>query len=502
MMNRLAVLLVLTHALALGPMCQGQTSRPTYRKLTLPGGKRFPASQSTLLYMRDKADKRANVKMRAHAWELFAGLTRGKNPIWNSWYTKCNLGLMECSDAPGDKDSSNRLLGSFEVPVQFLQQFVEKAQFRGNVSSLTQPDSVQQSNSELIQALEKFLTIQREHPQFASVLFNEEAKTHIIKDCLHPPEVTIGHSIVAPCTPKLYTPAKIEEFESGSVVLKTTWARVPKEGGSINTYNPCVWKTIKDEHCSVTPVPVMVNTKKTACTQGDYEYGVPISCFYSIQLTQNDADWANQHINEKDGLVSIGFFFLPKAGDYLVLTGVHVTTKETPDWVWATFWWSTDPAKDPKAAGRPASIRREWRNFVMDTTLSATTPTEEDGGPKICFNPYLELNLPHDGDISNCLQCHSKAAYASPSAKVDAANGYDEGILARDGQSLSINPGHQYPDACYFNNRVTTDFLWTVAGALDPKSQELKNAFKKAIALLLDKQLLKPSENPPAIPKQ
>jgi hypothetical protein len=452
--------------------------------------------------MRDKADKRAIEKMRAHAWELFAGLTTGKDPIWNTWYTKCDLGLMECSDAPGDKDSPNRLLGSFEVPAQFLQQFAPKSHVRTNDSSVTQQDSVQQSDSELIQALEKFLILQREHPQFASVLFDEEAKTHIIKDCLHPKGAMIEGSVSAQCLPKLYTPGKIEDFDSGSVVLKTTWAVVPKEGGGISTYNPCVWETIKDVNCSKRPVLVKVNTKKGACKQGEYEDGVPISCFYSIQLTQNDADWANQHIKDKDGLVNLGFSFLPRADDYLVLTGVHVTTKETPDWVWATFWWSTDAARDPKAAGRPASVRGKWRNFLMDTTLSATTPTEKDRGPKICFNPYLELNLKHDGDISNCLQCHSKAAYAPPSAKVDAADGYDEGILARDGQSLAINPGHQYPDACYFNNRVTTDFLWTVADALDPKSQELKNAFKKAIALLLDEQLLKPSGNPPAIPKQ
>ena len=116
-----------------------------------------------------------------------------------------------------------------------------------------------------------------------------------------------------------------------------------------------MWKTIKDEHCSETPILTKVNTGNKACKESDYVDGVPISCFYSIQLTQNDADWASQHIN--DGLVSLSFFFLPKAGDYLVLTGVHVTTKETPDWVWATFWWSTD-ASIPKSCR--ATCKRPW----------------------------------------------------------------------------------------------------------------------------------------------
>lgn len=495
MIKRHAAIHVLAYALALGSICQGQTSRPTYRKLTLPGGNPFPADQATLLCMRDRADKRAIEEMREHAWQLFAGLTTGKDPIWNTWYTKCDLGLMECSNAPGDVNSPNRLLGSFEVPTQFLQQFTQRAQVRLNGSSVTQ----QQSDSALIQAIEEFLLAQREHPQFASVLFDEEAKTHITKDCLHPLEVGIGNAVNAPCTPKLDTPGKIVDFDSGSVVLKTTWALVPKQGGRINTYSPCVWNTIRGQLCYQKPDQMTVSTTEKACENRE-DGSVPLSCFYSIEVTQQDADWANQHIT--DGLVSLAFVGSVHAGDYLVLTGVHVTTKETPDWIWATFWWSTNAADDRKAAGRPSSVRGKWRNFLMDTTLSATTPTESDGGPKICFNPYLELNLPHDGDISNCLQCHSKAAYAPLSASADSANGYDEGILARDGKSLAVNPAHQYPDACYFNNRITTDFLWTVADALDPKSQKLKDAYKKAIALLLEQQLHKPSDNPAATPKQ
>ena len=77
-----------------------------------------------------------------------------------------------------------------------------------------------------------------------------------------------------------------------------------------------------------------------------------------------------------------------------------------------------------------------------------------------------------------------------------------KGFWAPDGQSLAINPGHQYPDACYFNNRVTTDFLWTISDAFDSKSQDLMTALKKAVVLLQDEQLLKAPLKPPAIPKQ
>ena len=79
-------------------------------------------------------------------------LTRGKTPIWNTWYTKCDLGLVDCgTDPPGDKDSPNRLLGSFEVPVQFLEQLSERARVLKNNSSGESHDS------ELIQVLKQFL---------------------------------------------------------------------------------------------------------------------------------------------------------------------------------------------------------------------------------------------------------------------------------------------------------------------------------------------------------
>ena len=496
-----AAALALMSVLALGlPICQGQAPRPTYEKLALPGGRPFPASQASLLCMRDKADKRAVEKMRAHAWDLFAGLTRGKTPIWNTWYTKCDLGLVDCgADPPGDKDSPNRLLGSFEVPVQFLEQLSERALVLKNNSS------VESHGSELIQVLKQFLIDQIEHPQFASVLFDEEAKSHIISDCLHPLKLRTGGSSAAGCSPNLDTPRKIRDFDPGSVVLKTTWALVPKEGGLISTYDPCVWNKIRDLHCAETPNPsinVATSHGDIACKQGDD--GMPLSCFYYIQLTKKDADWANEH--QSDLLLPIGSFFPVNCGDYLVLMGIHVTTKETPDWVWATFWWDIHAAKDPKAAGRPASIRGKWRHFLMDTTLSATTPAEkEDQGPKICFNPYLELKFVRNGKtigkISNCLQCHSKAAYALGNA--DAASGYDEGVLARDGKTLAIGDmaSPVYPDACYFDNRVATDFLWSIAFVLDPKSLELKRELKIAIASLLEDQRLKQLGNPPTEPK-
>lgn len=75
------ILVLYLLALSADP-ASGQASIP-YRPLRLPGGKHFPASQATLLGMRDRADLSAKRKMRAHAWDLFEGLTKGR-PVWET----------------------------------------------------------------------------------------------------------------------------------------------------------------------------------------------------------------------------------------------------------------------------------------------------------------------------------------------------------------------------------------------------------------------------------
>ena len=106
----------------------------------------------------------------------------------------------------------------------------------------------------------------------------------------------------------------------------------------------------------------------------------------------------------------------------------------------------------------------------METTLSGLTPHEKDGGPKICFNPYLEtdVRIPY-GVISNCIQCHSRAGYAPPQRTLD---GYAQGILGRDGRHLANG---NTPDPDYFDNFHKTDFLWSLVPQQDTAMKEILN---------------------------
>lgn len=93
--------------------------------------------------------------------------------------------------------------------------------------------------------------------------------------------------------------------------------------------------------------------------------------------------------------------------DSLALVAVHITTRETENWVWATFWWHDGPPQPD----RPA-FPGPFQNFRMAATLSADLPAAEDGGPNVTFNPYLEAGFA-EGTVSNCMGCHQRAGWTA-----------------------------------------------------------------------------------------
>nr|HEX4315598.1 hypothetical protein [Kofleriaceae bacterium] len=121
-------------------------------------------------------------------------------------------------------------------------------------------------------------------------------------------------------------------------------------------------------------------------------------------------------------------------GDELVLVAVHLTTKETADWTWTTYWWHDRPDDGAFAAGRPASIRGWAASYVMDATL--------DGGAP-CTNPWLEARFP-GGLASNCVSCHERAAL-----------GAREFLPVTAGRTPAADP--------YFQGKTSTDFMWSLA---------------------------------------
>jgi hypothetical protein len=135
-----------------------------------------------------------------------------------------------------------------------------------------------------------------------------------------------------------------------------------------------------------------------------------------------------------------------QAGDILILVGLHLTTRDIPDWVWATFWWTED-GRPTSGFGPATKAPPPWNRYDMDLTLSMTFPKSFGNiSVKRIFNPYLEAAL-SSGLASNCMTCHSIAAYPI----------YTGDKIFEDGHGSPIN---------LFESRVTTDFLWSVAQVL------------------------------------
>jgi len=98
-----------------------------------------------------------------------------------------------------------------------------------------------------------------------------------------------------------------------------------------------------------------------------------------------------------------------REGDFLLLAGLHIITRELKDWIWATYWWHPE---DPRnTTDRFAAGREQFLARAAGTTLRAGARFRMDiavTDERAIFNPYLEGTLT-GGRSSRCIGCHRKA---------------------------------------------------------------------------------------------
>ena len=170
-------------------------------------------------------------------------------------------------------------------------------------------------------------------------------------------------------------------------------------------------------------------------------------------------------------------------GDLLILVGMHVASKQTPEWLWATFWWRGPDQERLSGtywtcqdAQRPSSIAavEPWKNYSMDTTASLQLlkprpdpRTDEalcgypptlgdqlhvdpaDQGYLATYNPFAEANFPN-GLKANCVNCHARASTtATRDAKVP---------VFHDIYSPSLSD---------LEGTIRLDYLWSLRRRLD-----------------------------------
>jgi hypothetical protein len=260
-------------------------------------------------------------------------------------------------------------------------------------------------------------------PLMFAISFNPEAAGHVRK---HRLATRTGLRAAGDAIPA---------FPRGAVVLKAVWYPVHHAGVTIVP----IWDG-EPAQPDVAGNPARTWSRTIAVDPAGDDHvvagvhHVPLDAFVHRTL-DSDEEVAAARTASRDPSLELG--------DHVVLIAMHISTKEIPDWVWATLWWHDRADEGPYAEHRPAALTGPARNYLMDVAYSAQTPAEPDGSPHVAMNPWLEARFP-GGLHSNCVACHQRAALGAA-------------------DYLPVTRGALRPGDPYFAGKVRTDFVWSLA---------------------------------------
>jgi hypothetical protein len=388
--------------------------------VNFPSGFDFPAAKESLLQLVTNNDLAG---MRKHSWMVFAGMTQSVptgEAIWETWYRS------DETFNPGAAPQGVRVLRHrFRPPRQFMPKKATPLAVGNSLLSF--------------------------------VLLSPSAHKFIRTNQLYKSQTLDG----------LRTQGKtnIPDFPNDAMSLKAVWWPVKKDGFSalpvwdaqptkpiVGSNDFPTWKRILaiDPNRTTIPAgettslrfydvtaptpeqasPVMINNVTVA----------PIQDLYCLKLTADDLANADSRQNLNRSFREL-YRRDVTAGDYVALVALHCTTKEIPNWTWQTFWWHDKPDTGKFADGRPDQVTGVWRHYLMNISYDMVSPTEADGTPHVCYNPWLEARF-QNGTMSNCMTCHQLAVWPT------------------DGTFLPITRGPQSDS--FFDQKTKLDFLWSL----------------------------------------
>ena len=409
----------------------------------------------------------AQPQVRAHAWDLWAGLTAASDsvvdaqrlPVFETWYS-----IDEVHNPRGRAGVDRRTLRHpVAIPAQAALASTSRGGAPAGLMSFVKlnrasADFIWDNGYYLTPVLrglqdrfrrEGTATVERSIRPFPPSAAALKLVFWLVKNAASP-QSERGLTALPMWNPAYPPPA------GGLPPMHTTW----KQGIAVDPAGRYREGSIEVVTVNGVPTPSPV---------------VPLSRFYAHRLRSED-DVADARVfmkmmssaaGEQERLVTNNGQ-TPEIGDYLVLLAMHVTTKELDDWTFQTFWWTLDPAAAPFGDGRPASVRAPFDNYSMCTAYSTVSPRGPDGALPICFNPYLETDLgatkpytmdgktypadPMAGTRANCMNCHRRAGFPAFDPKAPSA---DFGHV--------YNDGYRAPDDPYFDPLLKTDFMWSIA---------------------------------------
>ena len=413
----------------------------------------FPFPEDSLLQLKDAGDMPG---IRRHAWAIFSGLTEGTTPQWEKWYTKCDVPLQNahCSQAQ-DKILLPSPLRNAEFPVQIILPILQ--------SQAAPVQGVDKFSSRMSELTFKKLFI--EQPNVSDVFFNPELVSSIRSENLN--DETTLEKLLPATVPATDASGAVPDVSRSSIAVKTMWEQItpdldsPSEPMSLHLWNASLWNQLSNADTGgeangaleKTNIRIDLSRKSASdCQKSDYPATarVPLGCFRWVKLTGDQYQKLYQSISP----------FRPKVGDppyYFVLVGVHIMTRETPEWTWQTFFWSSSAYTARKDLGESISLKGTWGHFEMSATLDTDTPPDtRTHGPNVCTNPYLEGRIDH-GMSSNCMYCHARASF-SKSQNRGTENDVGSPVYMNGQRPLQARA-----DQTFLAGSVKTRFLWSIA---------------------------------------
>lgn len=299
-------------------------------------------------------------------------------------------------------------------------------------------------------------------PVISYALYNHAAFAHIRAHRLESRAELArlqAHGIRAP---EQRTDRSIPGFPDGAVILKTAWWPLaadrftalpvwdPEMNPAQRSGNSYLsWRRIVGVAPSALAGPSFGGALDFAGRSFAPVHEVGVDALYTVAVDDKlAARLMRDPTSRKAALIALGRELA--AGDYLALVSLNMAARERGNWLWAAFWWHDRPEAGRNAGERPPELREPWRHYLLQVAFDSDVPAAADGGPAVCFDPWLEGRFPDGGHgsglVSNCVTCHRRASFPA----IDF---------------LPVTRGAADPavDPAFAPGRLRTDQIWSIA---------------------------------------
>ncbi len=408
-----------------------------------------------------------------HAWGIWAGLTAtttqsvtkadGNLLVFETW-----MGLNEVRDyiVAGLPCSSGELKKTNRPMLTRPTQFGHAGNLATTINQLPKLNS-----KDTVLPTDLWVTVSYNPEQACHAINNKLFKQSVLNSYYN--ASAVGSVPQFPAASISIKPTYLEFPASATILKMPVWLNPPNPPGALSVFQPaqfplCVFVDVKNrQQAGRNLVPVTVN-----CTNPDSIANATcnLSDFINFAIDSTMAAFMNAQDSVQGMNNTTNGYGKAEPGNRVLLVAMHVTTKETTNWTWQTYYWTPTPATPGAPSSNLAAslitpqVKGAARHYALNAAYVMTTPNNSsaaNAGPMFGYNPYLEggfgpstFNISNTtfpdfkyGMQTNCMSCH---ALAVPSN----ATGYNTDMY------VDMN------SPTFFNGQVKLDFAWSIQTAL------------------------------------